>query len=61
MTAIDHFDIVQSRYEQDRDYAKLQGEGLDWFSKYRVRLPTYQEPARDLNPVLTVVFKLILL
>ena len=32
---IDLFDIVQSRFERDRDYAKLQDRGLDWFSSTR--------------------------
>ena len=45
---IDLFDIVQSRFERDRDYAKLQGQGLDWFSRSGVRLRMYREPAGDL-------------
>ena len=30
--------------EQDQDYAKLQGQGLDWFSRSAVRLYMYPEP-----------------
>ena len=38
MTRIDLYDIRQSRFESDRDYAKLQGQGFDWFSSSGVRL-----------------------
>ena len=48
--SIDLFDIVQSRFERDTDYVKLQGQRLDWFSQSGVRLHTYQEPAGDLTP-----------
>ena len=30
---VDLFDIVNSRFERDWDQARLQGEGLDWFSR----------------------------
>ena len=41
----DLFDIAQSRVERDRDDVKLQGQGLDWFSRSGDRLCTYWEPA----------------
>ena len=47
--AIDLFDIVLSQFERDRDYEKLQGQGLGWFSRSGVRLRTYREPAGDLT------------
>ena len=40
---IELFDIVQSRFERARDYAKLQGQELDWFSRSGARLRTYRE------------------
>ena len=46
---IDLFDIVQCRFERDRDYAKLPGQGLDWFSRSGVRSRTYREPAGGLT------------
>ena len=46
---IDLFDLVQSRFEQDRDQAKLQGQGSDWFSRSEARLRTYREPEEDLT------------
>ena len=46
---IDLFDNAQSRFERDRDYAKLQGQRLYWFSRSGVRLHTYREPAGDLT------------
>ena len=30
---IDLFDNVNSRFERDQDHARLQGRGLDWFSR----------------------------
>ena len=42
---IDLFDIVHSRFGRERDQARLQGRGLDWFSKSEVRLRTHREPA----------------
>ena len=28
--------MVQSRFERDGDYTKLQGQRLDWFSRLRI-------------------------
>ena len=39
----DLFDIVNSRFERDRDHARLQGRGLDWFSRSGFRLHTHRE------------------
>ena len=41
----DLFDIVNSRFERDRDHTRLQGQGLDWFSRSAVRLCMHREPA----------------
>ena len=43
------YDNVQSQFKKDQDYAKLQGQGLDWFSRSGLILRTYQEPAGDLT------------
>ena len=46
---IDLFDIVESRFVQDRDHAKLEGQWLDWFSTLRDILRMYWEPAGNLT------------
>ena len=42
---IDRFDIVNTQFERDWDHARLQGWGLDWFSRSGVSLHMHLEPA----------------
>ena len=44
---IDLFEIVNFQFEPDRDNKRLQGRGLDWFSRSGVRLLTHLEPAEN--------------